>query len=114
MKTHLFLAAAALLASVVGCSNLADPCASEKGTCLGIHIDPSASVRQIDSATLHVTGGGIDRTVSATSKKTPPTMKLPVAVAIVFDNTPDGAQVAVDITGVLGGNDVGHATASAT
>lgn len=93
-----------------GCSTKSvDPCAGEAGACVALQLEPSASVTQLDSATIHLVQDGSDHAQTTTRPKGA-AFSLPVAVALLLPTPTTAEQLTITVDGALRGSVIAHGT----
>jgi hypothetical protein len=85
---------------LAGCGvKLVDPCAEINGTCLGIQVDPSSTVKELDYLQLQINGTNVGRPIVSGA-----VLKLPVAVGLnLNDQVQSMQQLRIELVGTTAG-----------
>jgi hypothetical protein len=103
-----------LLAGLVGACSADDPCAAVAGTCLTVHVDPSATVTRLDRIDLAVTFGA-NSGMATTHAPGGGLTALPLVLALELGTLPAApAAVRVAATGFQRGAIAGQAIVDAS
>jgi hypothetical protein len=95
--------------AVVGC-HTTDPCFGHDGTCIGLVVDGSGTISQIDQLSIDLSSVGLG---TMQTPSVPSLSSLPVTTALYLPANVAG-EVTITVSGLLGGSVVGTASATRT